>query len=75
MGLNSSGDPLLSWELVLRKGVRLLVRLSRGGGSRESGVWTWAGLGVELYNRGEGLWLTESKLLVRACMVLPRGLA
>ena len=70
VGLNSSGDPLLCWELMLGKGVRLSVGLSGGGGSGESGVWTWAGLGVELNSSGKGLWLTDSKLLVRACTVL-----
>ena len=39
----------------VRKGVRLSVGLSRGGGSGESGVWMWAGLGVELNSNGKGL--------------------
>ena len=62
--LNSSGDPLSCWELVLGKGVRLLEGLSGVGGGGESGVGTWTGLGVGLNNKGEGLWLIESKLLV-----------
>ena len=63
-GLNSSGDPLSCWELVLGKGVRLLEGLSGVGGGGESGVGTWTGLGMGLNNKGEGLWLIESKLLV-----------
>ena len=49
-----SGDPLSCWELVVGKEVRLLVGLSGGGGSwslGESGVGTWAGLGVGLNSR------------------------
>ena len=35
-----------------------------GGGGGESGIGTWTGFGVGLNNKGEGLWLIESKLLV-----------
>ena len=73
VGLNSSMDPdrdSSCWGLVLWEEVRLLVGLSGGGGgwSRvESGVGAWTGLavGVGLNSKGEGLWLTDSILLIR----------
>ena len=72
MGLNSSIDPdrdSSCWGLVLWEEVRLLW-LSGGGGGwswGESRVGEWAGLavGVGLNSKGEGLWLTDSILLIR----------
>ena len=58
VGLNSSGLVILYHAgscVVLGKGVRLLVALSGEGSSWESGVRTWAGLGVGLNSSGEGL--------------------
>ena len=59
---------ILHW--VLQKMVRLLMGLSGGVGGwfwGESGVGTWTGLelGVGLNSRGEGIWLTDSKLLIQ----------
>ena len=73
VGLNSSMDPdrdSSCWGLVLWEEVRLLVGLSGGGGGWswvESGVGAWTGLavGVGLNSKGEGLWLTDSILLIR----------
>ena len=73
VGLNSSTDPdrdSSCWGLVLWEEVRLLVRLSGGGGAGpgvESGVGAWVGLvvGVGLNSKGEGLRLTDSILLIR----------
>ena len=58
------------WGLLLWKEVWLLVELSGGGGVwswGESGVGAWTGLavGVGLNSKGEGLWLTDSRLLMR----------
>ena len=73
VGLNSSMDPdrdSSCWGLVLWEEVRLLVGLSGGGRGWswvESGVGAWTGLavGVGLNSKGEGLWLTDSILLIR----------
>ena len=55
---------------MLWEEVRLLVGLRGGGGGWswvESRVGGWAGLavGVGLNSKGEGLWLTDSILLIR----------
>ena len=58
---------ILHW--VLQKMIRLLVGLSGEVGGwfwGQSGVGTWTRLevGVGLNSRGEGIWLTDSKLLI-----------